>query len=113
MSVLSRLSVYAVMPRSTDERHALELNLMYCSSSAEARLFAGPGDLYLASRPRGLYSSKRNNGSVLIIGGSESFHGAPAMASNAAYSTLASLRVGAGYAVTYVPKSILQPVRSL
>ncbi len=113
MEDLGRLSIYAQKALSAVERHAFELNAMACSSSIEARLFAGSGDLYLASRPKGLYSSKKDNGSALIIGGSESFHGAPAMASNAAYSTLASLRVGAGYAVTYVPRPIVQPVRSL
>lgn len=113
MDLLGRLSAYTSKERSPESKHAIELNLMNCRSVAEARLFAGPGDLYLASRPKGLYSSKKDNGSVLIIGGSESFHGAPAMASNAAYSTLASLRVGAGYAMTYVPKGITGAVRSL
>lgn len=107
------MAAHAIKPRGLRERHALELNLMNCSSVAEARLFAGQGDLYLASRPKGPYSSKKDNGTVLIIGGSETFHGAPVMASNAAYSTLASLRIGAGYAVTYVPKGIIGAVRIL
>ena len=74
---------------------------------------AGPEDLDLASKPRSQYSSKLDNGRVLVIGGSARFHGAPVLASNAAYLTLAALRTGAGYAVTCVPKSIVVPVRAL
>lgn len=47
------------------------------------------------------------------MGGSENFHGAPVLASNAAYSVLAALRVGTGYATAFVPKSILTPSRIL
>ncbi len=75
--------------------------------------FAGPEDLKAVSRQRHLYSSKRENGRTLIIGGSDRFHGAPVLASNAAYLTLAALRTGIGYAVTCVPKSIVIPVRAL
>ena len=74
---------------------------------------AGMKDLRLASTPRSLYSDKRQNGRILVIGGSSRFHGAPVLVSNAAYLTLAAMRVGAGYAVTCVPKSILSPVRKL
>ncbi len=70
-------------------------------------------DLRHASTPRSLYSDKRRNGRILVIGGSSRFHGAPVLVSNAAYLTLATMRVGAGYAVTCVPKSILSPVRKL
>ena len=74
---------------------------------------AGVKDLRLAARPRHVYSNKRDNGRILIIGGSSRFHGAPVLVSNAAYMTLAAMRVGTGYAVTCVPKSILSPVRKL
>ena len=74
---------------------------------------AGMKALRLASTPRSLYSDKRQNGRILVIGGSSRFHGAPVLVSNAAYLTLAAMRVGAGYAVTCVPKSILSPVRKL
>jgi hydroxyethylthiazole kinase-like uncharacterized protein yjeF len=74
---------------------------------------AGEADLKLASRPRSLYGSKLDNGRVLVIGGSSRFHGAPVLVSNAAYLTLAAMRVGAGYAITCVPRSILSPVRKL
>ena len=68
-------------------------------------------DLLKAVRKRGLYSDKYSNGKVIIIGGSSSYHGAPALASMAASNTIAALRTGAGYAITCVPKSIALAVR--
>ncbi len=70
-------------------------------------------DLRAASARRGLYSSKRDNGKIVIVGGSERYHGAPALASNAAYAVLAALRVGIGYVVEYVPRSAVLATRSV
>ncbi len=72
----------------------------------DAELFCGPGDAWKAVQPRRLESSKRDNGTVLLIGGSSAYHGAPSSAAAAAYETLAALRTGAGYAKLYVPESI-------
>jgi len=77
------------------------------------RHFAGPKDLALAAIPRGLFSNKNQNGRIAIVGGSSEFHGAPALASLSAYQTLGALRVGIGYATTYVPKSVLHDVRAV
>jgi hydroxyethylthiazole kinase-like uncharacterized protein yjeF len=74
---------------------------------------ANQNDLRFAAPTRKLYSSKHDNGNVAIIGGSDEIHGAPVLASNAAYSMLAALRVGAGYVTGYVPRSILKEVRCL
>jgi len=78
----------------------------------DAELFAGPGDLYLASKPINIYTSKRERGMLVIIGGSKVYHGAPIHALLSA-SSIASLRTGAGYTVLYVPNSILDVVRKL
>ncbi len=64
-------------------------------------------------RKRGLYSSKTENGSIVMVAGGEKFHGASALASTAAYSMLAALRIGVGYATEFVPRSILTATRSL
>lgn len=79
---------------------------------ATARI-VGPKDVVSALPLRNLHSSKKDNGRVLIIGGSDLFHGAPILASTAAYNTLGALRVGAGYAITCVPKNIVESVREL
>lgn len=60
-----------------------------------------------AVKPRSVTSSKRENGRVLVVGGSDRFHGAPVLAA------LAALRVGTGYVTLCVPKSIVNPVRRL
>ena len=79
----------------------------------DAELMCGPGELKTAARIRKLYGGKRDSGYVLIIGGSGEYHGAPALASNAAYNLLASLRTGAGYAKVYVPESVKDAVRKV
>ncbi len=71
-----------------------------------AEILAGSGDVRRATRAREAFSNKKANGSAAIIGGSKGYHGAPLLTSNAAYVTLASLRVGIGYATLYVPKAI-------
>ncbi len=82
--------------------------------SGEARWSkAGVKDLRAASQPRSMYGDKRQNGSVLLVGGSGEFHGAPSLAANAAYNALAALRMGTGYVILYVPAIILNPVRAL
>jgi ADP-dependent NAD(P)H-hydrate dehydratase / NAD(P)H-hydrate epimerase len=75
--------------------------------------FASSKDLQLASTPRNPYSSKRSNGKLLIVGGSEKYHGAPALASNAAYMVLAAMRIGIGYATEFVPKRNLRETRAV
>jgi len=78
----------------------------------DAELFTGPGDLYLVSKPISIYTSKRERGMLVIIGGSKVYHGAPIHALLSA-SSIASLRTGAGYTVLYVPNAILDVARKL
>ncbi|MBS7656114.1 NAD(P)H-hydrate dehydratase [Candidatus Bathyarchaeota archaeon] len=54
----------------------------------EAELFAGPGDIELVKKPRSLEAHKGDFGRLLVIGGSETYIGAPA------FVGLAALRVG-------------------
>ncbi len=74
---------------------------------------AGIEDFCHALRKRDPYSNKRENGKVFIVGGNGTFHGAPVLASTAAYSTLAAMRTGSGYAITCVPEQIVDAVRKL
>ncbi|MCL5427966.1 MAG: NAD(P)H-hydrate dehydratase [Candidatus Marsarchaeota archaeon] len=70
-------------------------------------------DIAKATKARDVYGSKKDNGRVAVIAGSSEYHGAPALAANAAYNALAALRVGIGYVYLYVPASIINPVRAL
>jgi len=75
-----------------------------------AELFTGPGDVMLATEPRSLHGNKYTNGSVLVLGGSAVFHGAPVLASFAARNVLAALRTGAGYVTVVAPEEITSDI---
>ncbi len=53
----------------------------------EAELFTGPGDLQLVSKRRDPESHKGMFGQVLVVGGSETYSGAPALTAMGAYAT--------------------------
>ncbi len=72
---------------------------------AEAEFFVGPGDVRRVIKPRKTYSHKGEYGSVLIVGGSELYSGAPALAA------LSSLRTGAGLVYIAAPKSAVVSIR--
>jgi ADP-dependent NAD(P)H-hydrate dehydratase len=56
--------------------------------------------------PRIVSSRKGDNGTVLVVGGSRVYHGAPILAS------IAALRSGTDLVYTAVPKSIVMAVRA-
>jgi ADP-dependent NAD(P)H-hydrate dehydratase / NAD(P)H-hydrate epimerase len=72
----------------------------------EAELFTGPGDVRRVVKTRDPYSHKGDFGYVLVIGGSGVYSGAPALAA------MASLRTGAGLAISGVPESVSSVVKS-
>ncbi|MGQ9781111.1 MAG: NAD(P)H-hydrate dehydratase [Nitrososphaeria archaeon] len=71
----------------------------------EAEFFVGPGDVRRVVKPRKTYSHKGDYGSVLIVGGSELYSGAPALAA------LSSLRTGAGLTYVAAPKDVAYTIR--
>ncbi|KYH36623.1 MAG: carbohydrate kinase [Candidatus Bathyarchaeota archaeon B23] len=52
----------------------------------EAELLSGPGDVHLVSKPRPPEAHKGDFGRVLVVGGSETYTGAPALSALAAYA---------------------------
>jgi NAD(P)H-hydrate epimerase len=71
--------------------HTGELEITPIGLPPEAERYAGPGDIYLASRERPPEAHKGNFGSLLVIGGSETYSGAPALTAMGAYATGADL----------------------
>lgn len=71
----------------------------------EAETFLGKGDL-LRLKSRGISSHKGNNGTVLVVGGSHNYSGAPALAALSAFKS--------GVDLVYVacPKSVVTTIRS-
>lgn len=53
----------------------------------EAETYAGPGDVYLATKRRPPEAHKGDFGRLLVIGGSETYSGAPALTAMGAYAT--------------------------
>jgi len=64
----------------------------------EAERFAGPGDVLLAVKPRPPHSHKGDFGRLLIVAGSETYTGAPALVA------LAALRTGVDLAYVAAPE---------
>jgi len=73
----------------------------------EAEEHVGPGDVYLAMKPRKPETHKGDYGSVLVIGGSEDFHGAPALAA------MGAMRTGVDLIYVAVPEIVACEVASL
>ena len=72
----------------------------------EAEHYVGSGDIFLTHKERSSDSHKGMSGSLLVVGGSESYSGAPALASLAAY------RLGVDLVYTAVPESAALAVAS-
>jgi ADP-dependent NAD(P)H-hydrate dehydratase / NAD(P)H-hydrate epimerase len=70
----------------------------------EAELFTGPGDVLLVHRRREAESHKGMFGRLLVVGGSETYHGAPALTSMGAQST------GVDLVYTAVPETAAEAV---
>lgn len=68
--------------------------------------FTGRADVKRVVKARSLYSHKGDFGYLLIIGGSDVYSGAPALAA------MAALRTGAGLAIIAAPKEIAPTIRS-
>lgn len=68
--------------------------------------FSGPADVRRVVKVRGVYSHKGDFGYLLIVGGSDVYSGAPALAG------MAALRTGAGLAIIAAPKVIAGTLRT-
>lgn len=73
----------------------------------EFEKFAGPGDVKLAVKPRLPEAHKGNFGKLLVIGGSNVFSGAPALAA------MAALRTGVDIATVAAPKKTATVISSM
>jgi len=69
-------------------------------------MYSGPADVRQVVRSRRQDASKRDFGCLLVVGGSDVYSGAPALAG------LAALRTGVGLAVVAAPASVAATIRS-
>lgn len=73
----------------------------------EAEIYAGPGDVYLVRKPRHPEAHKGDFGRLFIIGGSETFSGAPA------FVALSALRTGVDLAYVAAPEKTAYAISSM
>ncbi len=90
----------------TGRNYAGRIEVVDIGIPREAELVAGPGDVIAVVKPRTAYSKKGDFGRVLVIGGSEEYSGAPALAA------LSAMRTGADIVVVAAPLSVADIVRS-
>jgi NAD(P)H-hydrate epimerase len=89
------------------KEHVGELTVKDIGLPKEFEKFAGPGDVLLATKPRASESHKGDFGRLLVIGGSETFSGAPA------YVALAALRTGVDLAYVASPEKTAHTIASM
>jgi NAD(P)H-hydrate epimerase len=73
----------------------------------EFERFTGPGDVFLAVKPRPSESHKGDFGRLLVIGGSETYSGAPALVA------LAALRTGVDLAYVAAPEQTAYAISAM
>ncbi len=86
--------------------HVGKLVVVSIGIPAEAIRLCGPGDLSLHTAPREATAHKGDFGRILVVGGSDVYSGAPALAG------MAALRTGADLVSLLVPESVVNAVRS-
>lgn len=84
-----------------------DLAVAHIGIPLEAELFSGPGDVWAAHKERDPDSHKGMSGTVLVVGGSETYSGAPALTSMGAYAT------GVDLVYTAVPETAAQAIMPL
>jgi ADP-dependent NAD(P)H-hydrate dehydratase / NAD(P)H-hydrate epimerase len=73
----------------------------------EAELYTGPGDVLLAHQNRKPESHKGMFGRLLVVGGNETYHGAPAL------TTMGALSTGIDICYTAVPETAAEAVSEI
>jgi NAD(P)H-hydrate epimerase len=82
-----------------------QIDILPIGVPPEAEEIIGPGDL-LALKNRGLWTKKGDHGKILVIGGNETYSGAPALAA------LGAVRAGADLVTILTPEIISAAIRS-
>jgi len=83
-----------------------KLHIVSIGIPSEASYTCGPGDLRPFTQPRSAFAKKGDFGRILVIGGSDVYSGAPALAG------IAALRAGADLVSVLVPEPVVSAVRS-
>ncbi|MFX1536388.1 MAG: NAD(P)H-hydrate dehydratase [Promethearchaeota archaeon] len=88
-----------------NKKNAGEIRVLPIGVPPEAEKIIGPGDL-LALRSRGSWSKKGDNGRILVIGGNETYSGAPAL------TGMGAVQAGVDLVSILAPQKISTVIRS-
>ena len=89
------------------KKHVGELVVKDIGLPKEIEQFAGPGDVYLATKPRSPTAHKGDSGRLLVIGGSEVYSGAPTLVS------LGAMRTGVDIVYLAAPEKTAYAISSM
>jgi len=89
------------------KEHVGELVVKHIGLPQEVERFAGPGDVSIVVKPRPSESHKGDFGRLLVVGGSETFSGAPT------FTALAALRTGVDLAFVAAPRETAYAISSM
>lgn len=107
----------AVVANHTISLHATKIGLTLAQKNAgkvhivtigiprEAASTCGPGDLSMFNQPRSSSAKKGDSGRILVIGGSDVYSGAPALAG------MAALRTGSDLVSILAPEPVVSAIR--
>ncbi len=91
--------------KNGDTRYVGTVNVCDIGIPREVELYTGPGDLLRLNRRKNA-SHKGQNGYVLVVGGSNEYSGAPALAA------MSALRSGVDISTVICPNSVASTIRS-
>ena len=97
--------VFHKQKQGLSSKNAGKIRIIPIGVPPEAEKIIGPGDL-LALKPRSSWSKKGDNGKVLVIGGNETYSGAPALAA------MGAIQSGADLVSILTPQKISSAIRS-
>lgn len=97
--------VFHKQKQGLNPKNAGKIRVLPIGIAAEAEKIIGPGDL-LALKKRSSWSKKGDNGRVLVIGGSETYSGAPALAA------MGAVQSGVDLVSILAPRKISTAIRS-
>ncbi|MEM2906470.1 MAG: NAD(P)H-hydrate dehydratase [Candidatus Odinarchaeota archaeon] len=83
-----------------------ELVITPISIPAEVEQVIGPGDVITVLKKKNIESRKGDFGKLLVIGGSDKYHGAPI------FSAMAAIRAGVDLVIIAAPEAIANTIRS-
>jgi len=100
-------SLYKDKPFAITRAYAHNIYIIDLGLPFSVELLTGPGDIMLATEPHLIDANKYTNGSVLIVGGSADYAGAPLLVAYGTINALSALYSGAGYATVVMPSSLI------